>query len=109
MEVAAALADIINEIHSIELAAAGRSLQDFKREWMLKRAVERGLEIVSEASRHIPPEVRATRLDIPWKRVFALGNLLRREYHRTDDEIIRRVVTDDLAALRLPPQQCCRR
>lgn len=78
----------------------GARFKTSKREWMLKRAVERGLEIVSEASRHIPPEVRATRPDIPWKRVFALGNLLRHEYHRTDDEIIWRVVTD-LAALRL--------
>jgi uncharacterized protein with HEPN domain len=100
METAAALADIVSEIDSIEAAASGRSLQDFKREWQLKRAIGRGLEIISEAPRRIPTELRDTRPDVPWKQVFALGNLLRHEYHRTDDEIIWRVATRDLAGLR---------
>ena len=79
IEGAAALVDIIGEIDAIAAAASERSLRDFKREWLLKRAIERGLEIISEASRRIPNELRDTRPDIPWKRVFALGNLLRHE------------------------------
>lgn len=106
MEVAAALADIINEIHSIELAAAGRSLQDFQarmdaeacgRAWPRNRFGSLQTypsRSPGDAARHSMEAGLCSR------------NPLRHEYHRTDDEIIWRVVTDDLAALRLPPQQC---
>jgi uncharacterized protein with HEPN domain len=50
----------------------------------MQRAVERGLEIISDASRHVPAELKALAPEIPWRQIAAIGNLLRHEYQRAD-------------------------
>jgi uncharacterized protein with HEPN domain len=64
----------------------------------MQRAVERGLEIISEASRHIPPDLKASAPDIPWRQISAIGNLLRHEYQRADI-----TATWNIIAEHLPP------
>jgi uncharacterized protein with HEPN domain len=64
----------------------------------MQRAVERGLEIISEASRHIPPDMKALAPSIPWRQIAAIGNLLRHEYQRTDI-----TATWNIVAEHLPP------
>jgi len=44
-----ALADILGELDGIAGAAFWKSLEDYRREWLLKRGIERGIEIISEA------------------------------------------------------------
>ena len=56
--VKAYLADILAEIEGIEAAVAGRSLDEFRREWLFRRGVERGIEIISEECRRLPPELQ---------------------------------------------------
>ncbi|HEB79602.1 MAG TPA: DUF86 domain-containing protein [Rhodospirillales bacterium] len=45
----------------------------------MRRAVERGIEIISEASRQIPPEMKSNYPDIHWQEIASIGNLLRHE------------------------------
>jgi uncharacterized protein with HEPN domain len=66
----------------------------------MRRAVERGVEIVSEASRHIPDELKQRYPHIYWREISAIGNLLRHEYGRVDDRIIWRVVEEYLPELK---------
>ena len=47
---------------------------------MLRRAVERSLEIVGEAARHISDETLSAHPEIPWKSIIGLRNLLAQEY-----------------------------
>ena len=94
------LAEILAAISGIESAVAGKTFEDFQREWLLKRGVERGLEIISEATRHIPQELRDRRPQVPWREIGAMGNVLRHEYHKVADAIVWRVVTDELPRLR---------
>ncbi len=62
-------------------------------------ATERAIEIISEASRHIPDDLKATAPDIPWRDVADIGNFLRHVYERTDPKIVWTVVKFRLAAL----------
>jgi len=39
--------------------------------------IERCLEIISEASRHIPDDAKARHPEIPWRRVADIGNRIR--------------------------------
>ena len=87
-------------IAGIEQATHGKSFGDFERDWLLKHGIQRGIEIISEASRALPEEIRAAHPDIPWDRVRAIGNVLRHEYHGLSDVLIWRVVTDEPPALR---------
>jgi len=77
-----------------------KSFEDFRREWLLKHGIQRGIEIVSEASRHIPDELRDAFPDVPWKRIAGIGSVLRHEYHRISDAVIWNVVTEYLADLK---------
>ncbi len=62
--------------------------------------IQRGVEIVSEAARRVPPELQATRPEIPWEQVMGIGNVLRHEYHRISDTVIWNVVKVYLPPLR---------
>ena len=73
---------------------------DYQNDWLLKHAVQRGIEIISEASRILPEDVKALRPEIPWPQVRTIGNILRHEYHGLSDKIIWGVVVDELPALR---------
>jgi len=63
--------------------------------------VQRAIEIISEASRAIPDELKKIRAEIPWSRVRGIGNVLRHEYQGLSDPIIWKVVTDELPRLKL--------
>jgi uncharacterized protein with HEPN domain len=67
---------------------------------LMRRAVERCIEIVSEASRHIPPELKARHPEMPWRSIADIGNVLRHGYQMVDHWIIWSVVQDHLPALR---------
>lgn len=68
---------------------------------MLQRATERALEIISEASRHLPDEVTALAPEIQWKQIRGIGNILRHQYHSIADEIVWAVVSDHMRPLKV--------
>jgi uncharacterized protein with HEPN domain len=94
------LDDMAGEIAAIEAALAGIGFDDFASNWLLRSAVERGIERISEASRHIDPALLAQHPDIPWRRVADVGNWLRHGYERVDPEQIWRIVTTDFGPLK---------
>ncbi|WP_378943032.1 DUF86 domain-containing protein [Mesorhizobium sp. ANAO-SY3R2] len=95
------LTEILAAIDGIEKATAGKSLRDFQDDWLLKHGVQRGIEIISEASRHLPDEIFVNAPEIPWKQIRGIGNVLRHEYHKIADPIVWAVVTDNLPGLRI--------
>jgi uncharacterized protein with HEPN domain len=99
-KVSHALHDILQAIGRIESAIYQKSLADFEADWQLAYAVQRAIEIISEASRRIPADVQATRPEIPWRRVMAIGNVLRHEYQGLSDRVIWGVVVDELPKLK---------
>jgi uncharacterized protein with HEPN domain len=71
------LKDIIDAIDQIHALLKSKTYQDLTADKVVKAAFERFLEILSEASRHIPESLKVTRPDIPWWRVSGIGNHLR--------------------------------
>lgn len=76
------LTDIVEAIERIRNEMAGLSLEIFEGDWRKRWIVERGIEIISEASRHLPGELKARHPQIPWQKVASIGNVLRHEYER---------------------------
>jgi uncharacterized protein with HEPN domain len=62
--------------------------------------LERGIEVNSEASRHLSGELKSQHKDVRWKDIAGIGNILRHEYQRIDGQIIWNAVKDDLPALK---------
>jgi uncharacterized protein with HEPN domain len=76
------LSDIRDAIAGIQNVTTCVAFAAFANSWVMQRAVERGLEIISEASRHVPDGLKALAPNIPWRQIAAIGNPLRHEYQR---------------------------
>jgi uncharacterized protein with HEPN domain len=94
------LGHIKDAISNIEAAVIGQSHESFTDDLTRRAAVERWFEIISEASRHLPPEISRQAPDINWRRVVDLGNWLRHAYHRTDARLLWVMVEEDLPVLK---------
>ncbi|HEY2539680.1 MAG TPA: HepT-like ribonuclease domain-containing protein [Stellaceae bacterium] len=76
------LTDIIEAVELIHSEMADVTLQTFEPDKRTRWLVERGVEIISEASRHLSDELKARHPEIPWSKVAGIGNVLRHEYER---------------------------
>jgi uncharacterized protein with HEPN domain len=74
------LTDIVEAIALIRADMTGVTLEAFEADRRKRWLVERGIEIISEASRRLPAELKARHPHIPWSKVAAIGNVLRHEY-----------------------------
>jgi uncharacterized protein with HEPN domain len=95
--------DILNMVAFCERHLEGVSLQAFQENELLQRAIERALEIVSEASRYVPDDFKAEATEVPWARVANFGNLLRHGYQEVDETLIYRTATAEI----LPIKAAC--
>lgn len=94
------LQDILDNIAIVGAAIEGYDVASFTNNAVLRLAVERAIEIISEAVRHIPQEQRDQHPGTPWRNIMAIGNKLRHEYHRIDPDIIWEVAHRHLNELR---------
>lgn len=94
------LVQMLDNIERIRLWTSGYTLETYRANLMLRDAVERCLERISEASCRLPQQVKATQPHIPWRKVADIGNVLRHEYDDVADAEVWRIVVDDLSALR---------
>jgi hypothetical protein len=62
------LGHILEAIDGIEGTIAGLSRETVMEHWTLRSAVERGIEIISEAARHVPSELTDAYPDVPWRK-----------------------------------------
>lgn len=98
--VAARLDDMREAIEGIEATLSGVGFEAFASSWPLQRAVERGLEIISEASRSLPDDLRGQAPEIPWTAIASIGNILRHEYQRVETRLVWNIVEQHLGVLR---------
>jgi uncharacterized protein with HEPN domain len=62
-------------------------------------AVIRALEIIGEAARQIPEDVRQSNPEIQWREIAAMRNKLTHEYFGVNTKVIWRTVEEDLPTL----------
>lgn len=92
--------DIIQAIGFIDSFIAGMTFTDYLEDDKTRAAVERKLQIVTEAAYRLTPADEALCPTIDWKDLRGMGNVLRHAYHRLEDERIWQTVTQDLPILR---------
>ena len=95
------LDDMREAILAIEGDTQGLSFEDYLADRKLRWSVERGIEIISEASRHIPNDLKARHPAVPWRKVAAVGNVLRHEYTQVASDAIWAVIQDHLPVLKV--------
>ena len=85
------------------LARHERKLR-FLKDATLKRAFVRSLEIIGEASKKLPEDVKATQPDIEWRKVTGMRDRLIHDYFGVDYTIVWDVATTKLPDLRVKLQ-----
>ena len=95
----ARLIDMRDAAVGIREILAQTNYEAFQASWVLQRAAERGLEIISEASRALPSEIKLKAPDIPWPQIAAIGNVLRHEYQRVEPRIVWNIMHEHLPRL----------
>lgn len=63
-------------------------------------AVVRGLEIIGEAVKHVPPQIRQKYPEIPWREIAGMRDKVIHEYFGVDLEIIWNVVKEKIPVLK---------
>jgi len=97
---ASALRDILENIDAARRFVTGLDFDKFVENQEKIYAVTRALEIVSEASRHIPDDIRSRHPAIAWQQIKAAGNIYRHEYRGIDLRIVWDTVQKHLESLR---------
>jgi uncharacterized protein with HEPN domain len=78
--------EMLDYIEQAEAYVQGMSFEQYSSDQKTQRAVERCIEVISEASRHIPDEVKGKHPQIPWSDVAGIGNIF--EYHNVAARIV---------------------
>jgi uncharacterized protein with HEPN domain len=99
-EVSDRLLHIKESLANIRTLMAGKSIDDLATQPFVRAALERFLEIISEASRHVPDEwKRSFGAEVPWHEVASFGNILRHVYESVDTRVLWSVYQRDLDPL----------
>jgi uncharacterized protein with HEPN domain len=72
------------------------SLREFEQDERTTFAVIRALEMLGEAARHIPEDVRSNNPDVPWGDMTGMRNVLIHDYLEVDLETVWMTVRNDL-------------
>ncbi len=94
------LAHIIEAIDSIQSILADQTQESLDIDRTRRLALERAFEIVCEASRYVPADVKAQETAIDWRKMNDLGNLLRHAYHLVNISRLVVIAKNDLPPLK---------
>ncbi len=89
--------DMLEAIAAIE-RYVGRGKAAFEEDELLQGWFVRHLQIIGEAARALPQDVRDRAPDIPWSKIIGMRNVLVHGYFEIDTEIVWDAVTKDFPA-----------
>ena len=91
--------DILECIRRVQRHTQGLGFDEFENDEKTIDSVLRNLEIIGEASKHIPGKIQKIYPNVPWIEMYTMRNIVIHEYHGVNLKIIWQTVTEDLPAL----------
>lgn len=92
--------DIVDSMDKAASFVGTMSFAQFTKDEKSVFAVVRALEIIGEAVKKIPVEIRRKYPEIPWREMAGIRDIVIHEYFRVDLEIIWNVVKERIPALK---------
>jgi len=94
------LNDILECIEKIEKYTKGVSYEKFAKSTLLADAVIRNLEVIGEAVKKIPADVKRKYSGIEWKKISGLRDVLIHEYFGINLEIVWDIIVNKIPELK---------
>ena len=93
------ITDILDAIARIQRYTADLTEDAFVNDERTRDAVIRNLEVIGEASRHVPDEIKAGHPEIPWRSMLDMRNFAVHQYEQINLGIIWSTIQDDIPPL----------
>lgn len=84
--------------HIERYTSRGRS--QFEQDELIQSWFTRHLQILGEAARLLPEDVRKLAPEVPWQKMIGMRHILVHDYFRIDTEIVWQVVEKELPPLK---------
>lgn len=91
---------ILECIELVEDYLNGKTVEDFMASTQLQDAVIRRIEIIGEATKNLPQDFKEKHVDIPWKEMAGMRDIIVHEYFGVDLKLTWRVATGDIKGLK---------
>lgn len=95
----ALLFDMLRYAQAIEPVVVGLSYDDYLAQFTTRLAVERAIEVVGEAARHISRDFQVAHPEVPWRKFISMRHIIAHDYGELDHEAIWRVATTHIPEL----------
>lgn len=91
------LVDILDAISDLHDFTIGMVFEDFCADKKTINACIRSLEVIGEATKKIPPEIRQQKPSLPWQAISGMRDKLIHEYFGVDLTIVWQTIQHDLS------------
>lgn len=94
------LEHILESINLIEEYVKGKNKSFFLKSTQLQDSVIRRIEVIGEAIKNFPEEVKEAHSDIPWKKIIGMRDILIHQYFGVDLNLTWEVIKEDIPELK---------
>lgn len=94
------LEDILDSINLVEHYVYGLTKKNFLKSQQVQDAVLRRIEIIGEAVKYLPLELKRKHTNIPWNEISDMRNIIVHEYFGVDLELTWKTIKIDIPILK---------
>ncbi len=94
--------DIIDSINDVENFIGRMDFEEFIKDKKTVYSVVRAIEIIGEATKNIPGQIKKKYPEVTWKKMAGMRDRLVHEYFGIDLEILWGTAKEDVPQLRVP-------
>lgn len=99
------LQDLLDSASKVSSYTHGLTQEEFEANGMAYDAVIRNLEVIGEAAKQVPQEMRDITPDVPWRMICGFRDHLAHAYFGLDNDTVWEVITMELPALAVAVRQ----
>jgi uncharacterized protein with HEPN domain len=91
--------DMLDAISKIRTFLAGFDFETFAKDDKTQFAVIRALEIIGEASKKIPDNIKIIYSDVPWREIAGMRDKLIHDYFGIDLDVVWKTTVEDIPSV----------